>query len=225
MFERPHHQRILQALRNLDGKLLAEANCFFGGGTAIVLALGEYRESVDIDFLCADRHGYRLLRSALAMPTLGKIATGPIEYVREVRTERDKIFTRILVDQMPIKLEFVLEGRIDLQGQVDPTLGVPVLARDDMYAEKLLATADRGLDASTMGRDLIDLAMMIDGWGAVPAVAWEKTEVAYGSAIRQSVGKARDFLLSGDRLARFMRTMQMDAAVEDRIREALATVP
>ncbi|MBM3349738.1 MAG: nucleotidyl transferase AbiEii/AbiGii toxin family protein, partial [Betaproteobacteria bacterium] len=28
--------------------------CFFGGGTAITLRHGEYRESVDIDFLISD---------------------------------------------------------------------------------------------------------------------------------------------------------------------------
>ncbi|MEH0072719.1 nucleotidyl transferase AbiEii/AbiGii toxin family protein [Pannonibacter sp. Pt2-lr] len=37
----------------------------FGGGTAIVLQLDEYRESVDIDFLCASQEGYRLIRQAV----------------------------------------------------------------------------------------------------------------------------------------------------------------
>ena len=53
MFERPHHQRIAQVLRALDGPLLRENNCLFGGGTAIALRYGEYRESVDISiFWC-----------------------------------------------------------------------------------------------------------------------------------------------------------------------------
>lgn len=50
-FKRAHHQLIAQVLCALDGKLLREANCLFGGGTAIALRYGEYRESVDIDFL------------------------------------------------------------------------------------------------------------------------------------------------------------------------------
>lgn len=41
MFERPHHQRIQKVLQCFDNELLTRANCFFGGGTAIVLALGE----------------------------------------------------------------------------------------------------------------------------------------------------------------------------------------
>lgn len=224
MFERPHHQRILRALRSLDGDLLTKARCYFGGGTAIVLALGEYRESGAIHFLCADREGYRILRGALALPTLGKIAAGPLEYAREVRTERDKIFTRLLVDETPIKLEFVLEGRIDLAGEFDDALGVPVLSKVDMYAEKLLATADRGLDTSTLSRDLIDLAMMIDAWGPVPDAAWKKTEAAYGVAIHDAVGKARALLEEGGRLAACMDAMQMDPRLEPRIRAALRTV-
>ena len=52
MFKRPHHRRIETLLRSLNSDVLREAQCFFGGGTAIVLLLDEYRESVDVDFLC-----------------------------------------------------------------------------------------------------------------------------------------------------------------------------
>ncbi|MDP4992747.1 MAG: nucleotidyl transferase AbiEii/AbiGii toxin family protein, partial [Marivita lacus] len=65
LFGRQHHNDILHALRCLDGEMLLDAECYFGGGTAIVLELDEYRESVDIDFLCASQHGYRTLRQAL----------------------------------------------------------------------------------------------------------------------------------------------------------------
>jgi hypothetical protein len=65
MYERPHHRRIAALLGALDATKLAEWECFFGGGTAITLALGEYRESVDVDFLCASTEGYRQLRAAV----------------------------------------------------------------------------------------------------------------------------------------------------------------
>lgn len=51
MFERPHHQRIAHVLAALDGDVLRQHGCLFGGGTCIALRYGEYRESVDIDFL------------------------------------------------------------------------------------------------------------------------------------------------------------------------------
>lgn len=186
MFERPHHQKIAKLLRAMDSELLMRAKCYFGGGTAITLQLGEYRESVDIDFLCSDKDGYRLLRNAITPPTLGAVLRSPIHHLRDVRTQRDKISTFLQVDNVPIRVEFVLEGRITIGGTLDRHLGVPVLDRNDMYAEKLLANADRGLDRSQMSRDLIDLAMMIEAWGPIPAAALEKAEAAYGQAIRRS---------------------------------------
>jgi hypothetical protein len=54
MFERPRHQKIAKLLRSMDADLLTHAKCYFGGGTAIALKLGEYRESVDVNFLRSD---------------------------------------------------------------------------------------------------------------------------------------------------------------------------
>ena len=67
--ERFHHQFIAQVLHALDGPMLREFNCLFGGGTAIALRYGEYRESVDIDFLVSDVQSYRGLRQSLAGPS------------------------------------------------------------------------------------------------------------------------------------------------------------
>ena len=63
MFTRPHHQRVAKVLESLDGDLLKQHNCLFAGGTAIALRYGEYRESVDIDFLVSDLASYRHLRN------------------------------------------------------------------------------------------------------------------------------------------------------------------
>jgi hypothetical protein len=65
IFERTHHQRIAVALQALDAARLRENNCLFGGGTVIALRYGEYRESVDINFLVSDIAGYRNLRQLL----------------------------------------------------------------------------------------------------------------------------------------------------------------
>ena len=62
---RARHRVVMDALAALDAGFLERAECFFGGGTPIVLALGEYRESADIDFLCASREGYRALRTTV----------------------------------------------------------------------------------------------------------------------------------------------------------------
>ena len=65
MFERAHHRRIGRVLESLDAALLRSYQCWFGGGTAIALRCGEFRESVDIDFLVSDPTGYRALRQRL----------------------------------------------------------------------------------------------------------------------------------------------------------------
>ncbi|MFT7311546.1 MAG: hypothetical protein ACI853_002045 [Paracoccaceae bacterium] len=64
LFRRQHHNDILHALRSFDGDFLLDAECYFGGGTAITLNFYEYRESVDIDFLCASQECYRKPRAA-----------------------------------------------------------------------------------------------------------------------------------------------------------------
>jgi hypothetical protein len=182
MFERDHHNRIQTLLAALNSDFLAENKCFFGGGTAIVLALNEYRESVDIDFLCASQEGYRELRNTIHDSSLGAIFSRPVELARDVRADRYGIRTFLRVDGVPVKFEIVSEGRIEIAGEVNPVTGVPTLTRADMYAEKLLANADRYRDKAVASRDIIDLAMMIGHWGEVPAEAWGKVRQAYGSS-------------------------------------------
>ena len=158
MFKRPGYQRVAEVLSALNSDLLAEAECFFGGGTAIALSLGKYRESLDIDFLCSSHAGYRILRNAVSNHDLGSLLREPIKHLREVRMDRDGIRAVLEVNGMPIKIEFIKEGNTELHVDVDAVFGVPTLSRIDMYTQKPLANADRGLDKSTMSRDIIDLA-------------------------------------------------------------------
>jgi len=225
MFKRPHHQRIAKLLKAFNPELLQQANCYFGGGTAIALALGEYRESVDIDFLCADIAGYRMLRSALAGETFGSLVTVPLTYRREVRTSRDKISAFVEVDDAPIKVEFVLEGRIPLDGAFSPSLGVPVLSREDLYAEKLLANADRGQDRSVRSRDLIDLGAMINQWGPIPDGAWAKATAAYGDSVRASYEKSLALIQDERYYRKCAEDMSMDPMLAQEIYEALEVKP
>ncbi|HET8696732.1 MAG TPA: nucleotidyl transferase AbiEii/AbiGii toxin family protein [Gammaproteobacteria bacterium] len=172
----------------MNPEFLAQAACFFGGGTQLAMALGEYRESRDIDFLCSSRAGVRLLREQITSNSLGRLVRGEatLELLRDVRADRDGIRTFLTVDGIRLKLEIVFEGRIDLDGELDRGLGVPVLNPEHAVAEKLLANADRGLDESTLARDLIDLAFAAARFGRpVFAAGLSIAEQAYGSAIRR----------------------------------------
>ena len=41
MFKRPHHQRIAHVLAALNSDVLAQHQCWFGGGTCIALRYGK----------------------------------------------------------------------------------------------------------------------------------------------------------------------------------------
>lgn len=227
MFERPHHQRIARALQAFDADLLTRAHCYFAGGTAIVLQLDEYRESVDIDFLCANPAGYRLLRETVTSHTLGAILQVPLPYARDVRTQRDKISTYLSIDDTPIRVEFVLEGRIAIEGGplAQFPAPIPVLDRQDMYAEKLLANADRALDRSQRSRDLVDLAFMIDRWGPIPGAAIDKAVGAYGTAIQRNIDLGIAMLQDRRYLDACLSAMSIDERCADTIMETLTRQP
>src|SRR3954463_15864039 len=97
-FKRPFHADVSRHLARLDASFLAECSCYFGGGTRIVLELDEYRESKDIDFLCADKDGYRKLRETVSEQSLGRIAQAHVVLAREVRADMYGIRTRLGVD-------------------------------------------------------------------------------------------------------------------------------
>jgi hypothetical protein len=193
MFERAHHQRIVQLLARMDAGLLREARCYFAGGTAIALQLAEFRESVDIDFLCADQAGYRLLRSAVFERGLADLFPLGVELLREVRSDRDGVRAILATEGIPVKFEIVREARIELDGDEVPGIPVPCLARNDLFAEKLLANADRWNDKAAMSRDIVDLLIMAARWGGIPAAAWDKARSAYGDAVdRKAIEQLRE---------------------------------
>ena len=73
------------------------------------MELDEFRESVDIDFICSDRAGYRLLRNAVTRRSLGEILAGDYELVRDVRADMYGIRTFLRVDEEPVKFEIISE--------------------------------------------------------------------------------------------------------------------
>jgi Nucleotidyl transferase AbiEii toxin, Type IV TA system len=198
LFEREHHRRIALVLQSLRAEVLAGHQCWFAGGTAMALRFGEYRESLDIDFLVSDRGGYRALRATLseAASLVPIVRAGlRLEQTRPLRADQYGLRTQLRVGDLPIKFEIVLEGRIELArpSTRDAVCGVATLSRLDLAAEKLLANADRWADDSVFSRDLIDLAMH-PGPLATLRTAVGKAEVAYGSEVRRALRAAIDAL-------------------------------
>ncbi|MFM9927419.1 nucleotidyl transferase AbiEii/AbiGii toxin family protein [Variovorax sp. H27-G14] len=207
-----------RVLAALNASLLASNHCLFGGDTAMALRHGEYRESVDIDFLVSDVAGYRSLRQlATAREGLHALARegAELRQAREVRADQYGIRTAVLVDETEIKFEIVLEARIALEapGPTDRIGEVATLTPLDMAASKLLANSDRWADDSVFSRDLIDLALMQPG-KALLQRAVDKARLAYGDNVIADLAKAADALLTRpDRMTRCMAMLQMSPSI------------
>lgn len=216
MFERPHHRQIARLLGVLDGDVLLRCHCLFGGGTAMALRFGEYRESVDVDFLVSDEDGYRELRQLVrGQGGIGGLVRDGVEVpeaLREVRVDHYGIRTRVAVEGVEIKFEIVREARITLDAPHadDRVCGIATLTVADMATSKLLANSDRGMDDGTFSRDLIDLAMMAPG-RRVLVQALAKAEAAYGRDVRGDLDRSLERLRDREgRMEHCMKVMGMD---------------
>lgn len=215
MFRREHHQRIARVLESLNADLLAEHQCWFGGGTALALAHSEYRESLDIDFLVSDRAGYRHVREMVDKDGFPALTRQRVELAREVTSDAYGVRTFVMVDDIPIKFEIVVEGNLELEvpGQEHAICGVRTLTPVDQVATKLLANSDRWADQSTFNRDLIDLAF-INASKSTVLDGLAKAEVAYGRAVRGSLQDAIQFLADNPkRLQELKQALKIDAPV------------
>ena len=199
MFERPHHQRIAHILAALDADVLRQHGCLFGGGTCVALRHGEYRESVDMDFVVSNTAGYRELRQMLngatGLVAVTRPGAQPLELAREIKVDQYGIRTQVRMDGQAIKFEIVREARIELEqpGPTDSLCGVSTLTPLDMTATKLLANSDRFADDGVFSRDVIDLGLMNPTTSLLRA-GMTKAEQAYGTSVATDLAKAIDRL-------------------------------
>lgn len=200
MFRLEHHRRIASLLEQLNPELLRQHHCLFGGGTAIALRYGEFRQSVDLDLLVSNLQGYRELRQMVrrdnSLRSLYKDPAQPFKESQEPLTDQYGIRAGVIVTGVAIKLEIVLEGRIslDMPSKEEAVCGIASLTLNDLICSKLLANSDRWNDDGAFNRDLIDLAHLPLNkavWGKGLA----KAELAYGEAVRADLSKALERLL------------------------------
>lgn len=195
-FRRRHHQLIASCLQNFNSNYLAEHNILFGGGTRIALELDEYRESVDIDFLCCNKAAFRAVREQVSNVSLGDLVKEPFHYGREIRFDRYGIRTFLKVADVNIKLEFVAFDNYQLG--VDNRSGlfpVPCIDKTSCFITKLLANADRVGVAPY--KDIFDIIVMYAHWGEIPAAAYAEAFSHYGKpVIEQSLMQALAAMLN-----------------------------
>lgn len=202
MFKREHHRKIAEVLQRLDDQVLRDHECYFGGGTAIALMNGEYRESVDIDFLVSNIECFRALRHLLTGPKgIAPLTRSGRELVlaRDIRADQYAIRTMIFVGNTNIKFEIISEGRIrfEVPKNKDRVEDIHTLSRVDLVASKFLANSDRWSDDGVFSRDLIDLAMMRINQKEFQ-LAMEKARVPYGDSVLHTLFKASNRLLGAE---------------------------
>lgn len=215
MFNRPHHQKIATILAKLNSDLLEKEQCYFAGGTAIALKFGEFRESVDIDFMTSNIASYRNLRNQIRgtnslLPLLKEGEN--LNLAADIRADQYGIRTKIITDDSLIKFEIVLEGRInfDPPKASDNIAGVACLTPVDLAASKILANSDRGLDVATHTRDIIDLAMM-DQPKSILKKALQKATEAYGESALNDLKKVlKNLEAKPDLLEKNIKKMAME---------------
>ena len=113
MFRREHHQAVATVLNAFNRQYFQTRHCYFGGGTLLALELGEYRESVDIDFLISDAEQIRALRHDLHddgySPLFAKADPGFPLTPDQPRVSRDKVVFAARPHDLPIKVEIIFE--------------------------------------------------------------------------------------------------------------------
>jgi Nucleotidyl transferase AbiEii toxin, Type IV TA system len=145
-FKYPLHNQILRILQAIDHEFFRSCETYFGGGTMLVLAYGEYRLSRDIDFLCPYGEPFSRLRRAVydrGYEAIFRPDRHPsIQFPREIRADRDAVRFPVQVDEMLIKFEIVAEGRIGFNPPSWPSWS-PVACLDWVAGQLLLPLTDQ----------------------------------------------------------------------------------
>jgi hypothetical protein len=185
---RKHHQVIAGVLSCFDSDYLEQKSILFGGGTRIAMELNEYRESIDIDFLCPNASSYRAVREVVTSHSLGVLLNEPLELGREIIFDRYGVRTMIMSEGISIKLEFVAMADYEINAMLLPDIPVPIIDHDACFITKLLALSDRGM--AFPFKDMVDLLVMRKSWGDIPAGCWQEVERHYGRSVAKDYQQA-----------------------------------
>lgn len=176
-----HHNLIRSVLKNFNADFFFTNSIYFGGGTRIALEINEYRESIDVDFLCPNMESYRAVRQEVTSAALGNLVKKEFTYAREIKFDRYGVRTFIMEEKTPIKLEIVSFDNYDLVADTRRLFPVPCIDHESCFYTKLLANSDRCLQAQC--KDIFDILAMHDAWGGIPPSAIKKAERHYGSSV------------------------------------------
>jgi hypothetical protein len=221
MLNAQYHRCLRALIDSLNAPFLAANDCFLSGATPIVLSLGEYRLADGLSLTCFTQDGYRHVREAVSQASLGPIFGQTIELAGPVRADRFGVRAYVMVESTPIHFELLKEGRFGRANLAGSLGAVPTLSRSDLFVERLLANADQYGSSTTINVPVVDLAMMVADWGAIPEEAWERAQRAYGPSVTQAYAAAVMMLRDADKRSRCVRDTSLEPAAVRTLLEVL----
>jgi len=205
----------------LNRPFLEAHQMLFAGGTLASMRYGEYRESLDLDFLCSDKRAFNDFRANFR-------EAGDLKYARDSRITKDRVQSWIDIgEDTPLKADFFYEER--MTPTPDRFNGVLCLDPASMMGCKLMACSDRGVETGSEGKDATDI-IAIDLYAPPKTFeeGWKKAKDAYGSWLTGQLGKmlARRSLSEGtDRYVTSPELRELfkrhAPVVENKVREQL----
>lgn len=181
---------------HLDHDLLKETDARFGGGTLVSMRHGEYRESVDVDFLLCKSRPFSAVKGQVRSITDLKLAREPV-------VEKDAVRLWVEYEGRTVKIEFIHEQRFAF-GSPDNFCGINALNDMDLMACKLFAYSDRSIYAARPGKDISDILAVFRKYPEVMFPACMTVYAAYGSWFAEALkrlyaaeeGSLKDILAS-----------------------------
>lgn len=179
-------------LNCLNSLFLKQNHCFLTGETAIHFLLN-YRQCNEIDLSYSSKKDFKKLRENIDLDSLGDIVKKSVE-ITHVRAIRYSIQAVLALDE-PMILKVEVPYSKEVQYEKSQLTSLPIITKESLFVEKLLANSFRYSDKSLFNKDAIDLAMMSLSWGGIPQQAWDKAIEEYGNSVVIAYEKANDCLL------------------------------
>ena len=173
------------ALAIFNKDFLRKNHVLVGGDTRIVMELGQYRESGNIDFLCLDTQSFRAVRAQVSTTSLGEITTNPFELAREVICDQYGIRTVISINGISLTVAIKNLTGFRLKKAIKAPFPAECIDRSSCYITKILSLTDGGMAPAKT--DFIDLLMMFHQWGAPPQEVWAEVDRHYGTTSKQKL--------------------------------------
>lgn len=184
----------------LDATILIDSGAYIAGGGRLLHDLSEYRQTKDIDLAMSSKNDYGKLRTLIREQGPEAIFQKPLLPIirfSEVSGDRDAVRFLVFVDNEPLKVEIIHEGRVEFSPpSLDASTQLPMLTKEDCFTAKLLSNSDRGFDKGTFSRDLIDLCVMRAKWGEIPQASMDKAISAYTPSVIKDFKKTLESVFS-----------------------------